>query len=157
MCTMGHQEVVMSETSTGDVRVEPGRSAAQRLAGDMAEVVRNEVRTVRSDLASKARPAASGLMLLGAAAGLAVLGVGTASVTALRVMETFLPKMLAAAGLTTAYLTGAAFLGGAGVARLQEVGGGSRRLADQIREALRQTVGRPAQAAASAAREAATE
>ena len=133
----------MSETSTADVRVEPGRSAAQRLAGDMAEVVRDEVRTVRSDLASKARPAASGLVLLGAAAGLALLGVGTASLTALRVMETFLPKMFAAAGLTTAYLTGAAFLGGAGVARLQEAGGGSRRLADQIREALRQTVGRP--------------
>jgi Putative Actinobacterial Holin-X, holin superfamily III len=147
----------MSEPNTGDVRVAPGPSASQRLAGDMADVVRDEVRTVRSDLANAARPAASGLLFIGAAAGLAVLGVGTASVMALRMFEAFLPKTLAAAGLTAGYLAGAAVLGVTGLARLQDAGGGSQRLADQLREALRQTVGRPGQAAASAARQAATE
>jgi hypothetical protein len=123
----------------------------------MADVVREEVRTVRADLADAARPATAGLLLLGAAAGCAVLGVGAASVTALRLMETVLPRLLAAAALTAGYVAGAAVLGGAGLANLQTAGGGSRRLADQIRDAVRQTVGRTGQSAASAAREAAAE
>src|SRR5262245_58612260 len=126
----------MSETSAGNGRGPVLRSAGERLAGDMADVVREEVRTVRADLADAARPATAGLLLLGAAAGCAVLGVGAASVTALRLMETVPPKLLAAAALTAGYVAGATVLGGAGLANLQAAGGGSRRIADQIRDAI---------------------
>ncbi|MEU4244730.1 phage holin family protein [Actinoplanes sp. NPDC026619] len=139
----------MSETATGDGR----QSAGERLAGDMTEVVREEARAVREDLADAARPAAAGLVLIGAAAGCVVLGVGAASTTALRMLETVLPGRLASAGLTAGYLAGAAVLGGMGLQRLQAAGGSSQRLAEQIRETVTQTLSRPGHAGVSAVRE----
>jgi Putative Actinobacterial Holin-X, holin superfamily III len=147
----------MSEPTTRDGREgDAARSAGERLAGDMADVVREEVHAVRTDLADAARPATAGLLMMGAAAGCAVLGIGAASATALRVLETFLPRRLAAAGMTAGYFAGAAVLAGMGLQRLQAAGGTSQRLADRIRDAITQTVGRPGQAGVTAARAATT-
>ena len=142
----------MSQTNTSDARV-AAESARERLVGDVADVVRTEARTVRSDLADAARPATKGLLLLGAAAGLGVLGIGAATVTTLRVLELFMPRLLAAAGLTAGYFAGATMLAGTAVAKLGEAGGSSERVADQIRDAVTQVLQRPGQAAVSAARE----
>jgi hypothetical protein len=141
----------MSEetANTGGTQQSPG----ERLAGDMAAVVRDELQSVRADVADAARPAAAGIVLLGAAAGCAVLAIGAASTTVLRIAETFLPRRLAVAGLTAGYLAGAAVLGALALQRLQEAGGSSQRLADQIRHALSETVGQVGSAGAAAARE----
>jgi Putative Actinobacterial Holin-X, holin superfamily III len=148
--------MAMSETTTsGGHRPDDERSAGQRLAQDMADVVREEVREVRTDLAEAARPAAAGLVLIGAAAGCAVLGLGAASATMLRILETFLPRRLAAAGMTAGYFAAAAVLGSMGLQRLEAAGGSAQELAGQVREAVTQTLSRPGQAGVSAAREAA--
>jgi putative superfamily III holin-X len=143
-------------TSNPDRRSGAGESAGERLAQDMADVVRDEVHAVRTDLAEAARPATAGLLMIGAAAGCTLLAVGAASATALRVVEAFLPRRLAAAGMTAGYLAGAALLAGMGLQRLQAAGGPSQRLADRIRDALTEAVGQPAKAGADAARQAAT-
>jgi putative superfamily III holin-X len=148
----------MSETTSSENRrPDSAGSVGERLAQDMATVVRDEVHAVRTDLADAARPATVGLLMIGAAAGCAVLGVGAASATALRVLETFLPRRLAAAGMTAGYFTGAAVLAGMGLQRLQTAGGPSQRLADRIRDALTEAVKRPGQAGVEAARAAATD
>lgn len=61
-------------------------SAGQRLAQDMADVVRDEVHAVRTDSAEVARPATAGLLLIGAAAGCTILGIGAALATSLRIL-----------------------------------------------------------------------
>ncbi|SCL34040.1 Putative Holin-X, holin superfamily III [Micromonospora rhizosphaerae] len=128
-------------------------SPAERLAEDVAEVVREEVRAVRTQLADAARPAGLGFVLLVAAGGCAVLGVGAASTTVLRMLEAFLPRRLAAAGLTAGYLAAAAYLGGLGLDRLRSAGGSSARLADEVRDAVSTTAGRVVPAGSSAARD----
>ncbi|SBT45878.1 phage holin family protein [Micromonospora narathiwatensis] len=134
----------------------PGRPAspADRLAEDVAEVVRAEVRAVRGQLADAARPAGLGFALLAAAGGCLVLGAGAASTTVLRMLETFLPRRLAAAGLTAGYLAVAVVLGRVGLARLRAAGGSSARLADEVRDAVSATAGRVVPAGSAAARDA---
>jgi hypothetical protein len=148
----------MSQTTRSDGR-QPvsAQSAGQRLAGDMADVVREEARAVRDDVAEAARPAAAGLVLIGVAAGCAVLGVGAASTAVLRTMETFLPRRLAPFGLAAGYLAGSAVLGGMGLQRLEAAGGSSRRVGEQIREAVTRALARPGQAGVSAVRQAVAE
>ncbi|PRY20196.1 phage holin family protein [Pseudosporangium ferrugineum] len=144
----------MSESTTGSTaRPAAGQSAADRLAGDLADVAREEMQTVRTEFVEAARPAASGVILLGAAAGCAVLGIGAASATVLRILESFLPRKLAVAGLTAGYFTGAAVLGTVGLQQLREAGGSSQRLAEEIQEAVSGTVSRIRQAGAAAARD----
>ncbi|MGR6320231.1 phage holin family protein [Micromonospora soli] len=128
-------------------------SPADRLAEDVAEVVRAEVRAVRSQLADAARPAGLGFVLLAAAGGCAVLGVGAASTTALRMLESFLPRRLAAAGLTGGYLLAAVLLGRVGLDQLRAAGGSSARLADEVRDAVSATAGRVVPAGSSAAQD----
>ncbi|MFU8871769.1 phage holin family protein [Micromonospora sp. SL4-19] len=134
----------------------PGRpvSPADRLAEDVAEVVRAEVRAVRSQVADAARPAGLGFVLLAAAGGCLVLGAGAASTTVLRVLEAFLPRRLAAVGLTGGYLAAAVVLGRFGLDRLRAAGGSSARLADEVRDAVSGTAGRVVPAGSSAARDA---
>lgn len=141
----------MSDTVGG--RGPAGRGAAERLAEEVAEVVRAEVRAVRTQLVGATRPAGVGFLLLAAAGGCAVLGVGAASATALRVLEVFLPRRLAAAGMTAGYLVAAVLLGGLGLDRLRAAGGTSGRLADQLGNAVSETADRMLPAGTSAARE----
>jgi hypothetical protein len=120
----------------------------------MTAVVREEVHTLRRDLTDAARPAGEGLLLVGAAAGCAVLGVEAASTTVLRMLEWFLPRRLAVAGLAAGYFAAAAVLGGMGLERLRAAGGGSERLAETIRGAVSDTVGQVVPAGAAAAKQA---
>ncbi|MCW3815077.1 phage holin family protein [Micromonospora sp. DR5-3] len=141
----------MSDTGGGRAG---GRGApAERLAADVTEVVREEVRAVRAQLADAARPAGVGFLLLAAAGGCVVLGIGAASTTTLRMLEALLPRRLAAAGLTAGYLAAAAFLGSLGLQRLRAAGGSSARLADQVGNAVSSTAGRVMPAGTAAVRE----
>ncbi len=134
----------------------PGRPASptDRLAEDVAEVIRAEVRAVRGQLADVARPAGLGVALLAVAGGCLVLGAGAASTTALRMFEAFLPRRLAAAGLTAGYLAAALVLGRLGLEQLRAAGGDSARLADEVRDTVSATADRVMPAGAAAARDA---
>jgi Putative Actinobacterial Holin-X, holin superfamily III len=129
-------------------------SASERLAADVADVVREEVRGIRQQLADAALPAGVGFVLLAAAGGCLVLGAGAASTTVLRMLEAFLPRRLAASGLTAGYLVAAVVLGRIGLKQLRAAGGSSARLADEVRNTVSATAGRVAPASSSAAREA---
>ncbi|MCO1593965.1 phage holin family protein [Micromonospora sp. RHAY321] len=131
----------------------PAVSPTERLAADVAEVVRAEVREMRSQLMRLARPTGVGLALLATAGGCLVLGAGAASATALRVLETFLPRRLATAGLTGGYLVGAVVLGRAGLHQLRTAGGGSAWLADEVQAAVATTASRVVPAGAAAVRD----
>ncbi|WP_405431281.1 phage holin family protein [Micromonospora sp. NBC_00617] len=141
----------MSEGTTGS----DGRrtSATGRLAEDVADVVREEVRAVRTQVGEAARPAGLGIVLLAAAGGCLVLGAGAASATVLRMLETMLPRRLAAAGLTAGYLGAAVLLGRVGLAQLRAAGGPSARLADDVRDMVTETAGRVLPAGVDAARD----
>ncbi|WP_431918840.1 phage holin family protein [Micromonospora wenchangensis] len=128
------------------------RSPTERLAEDVADVVREEVRAVRAQVGEAARPAGVGVALLAAAGGCLVLGVGAASTTVLRALETILPRRLAAAGLTAGYLAAAMVMGRVGLAQLRAAGGPSARLADDVRDVVSGTVGRVLPAGVDAAR-----
>ena len=106
----------------------PGRnghsgSPTDRLAQDVADVVREEVRAVRGQLTEAARPAGLGIVLL------------------------------AAAGLTAGYLATAVVLGGMGLEQLRAAGGSSARLADEVRDMVSATASRVVPAGTDAARD----
>ncbi|MFE9955110.1 phage holin family protein [Micromonospora sp. NPDC005299] len=126
---------------------------SERLAEDVADVVREEVRAIRGQVTEAARPAGLGVALLAAAGGCLVLGAGAASTTVLRMLEAFLPRRLAVAGLTAGYLVTAVMLGRAGLAQLRVAGGPSARLADEVRDVVSATAGRVVPAGADAARD----
>ncbi|MFC0005547.1 phage holin family protein [Micromonospora siamensis] len=143
----------MSDESYGRQGDGPTSSATERLARDVADVVREEVRAVRGQVTEAARPAGLGVALLATAGGCLVLGAGAASTTVLRMLETFLPRRLAAAGLTAGYLATAVVLGRLGLAQLRAAGGTSARLADEVRDMVSATAGRVVPAAGEAARD----
>ncbi|MEV1145259.1 phage holin family protein [Micromonospora sp. NPDC049799] len=125
----------------------------ERLAADVAEVVREEVREVRTQLMRAAGPTGVGLALLATAGGCLVLGAGAASTTVLRLLETFLPRRLATAGLTGGYLVAAIVLGRAGMEQLRAAGGHSAWLADEMQDAVATTASRVVPAGAAAVRD----
>ncbi|RLP93323.1 phage holin family protein [Micromonospora sp. BL4] len=131
----------------------PAVSPTERLAADVAEVVRAEVREMRTQVMTVARPTGVGLALLATAGGCLVLGAGAASATALRLLETFLPRRLATAGLTGGYLVAAVVLARAGLRQLRAAGGGSAWLADEVQDAVATTASRVVPAGAAAVRD----
>ncbi|SCF12687.1 Putative Holin-X, holin superfamily III [Micromonospora coriariae] len=132
----------------------PAVNPTERLAADVAEVVRAEVREMRTQVMRVARPTGVGLALLATAGGCLVLGAGAASATALRMLETFLPRRLASAGLTGGYLVVAAVvLGRAGLQQLRAAGGGSAWLADEVQDAMAATASQVVPAGAAAVRD----
>jgi hypothetical protein len=128
-------------------------SPTDRLAQDVAEVVREELRGVRAQLTEAARPVGLGVLLLAAAGGCAVLGIGAASTTVLRALEAFLPRRLAAAGLTVGYFAAAVVVGKLGLDRLRAAGGSTGRLAEEVTDTVSGTVHRVLPAGAAAARD----
>jgi len=115
---------------------------ADRLAQDVADLARDQVHRVRGDLVEAVRGAGGGGLLLGGAALCAVLAVGAGSATTLRMLEAFLPRRMAAAGLTLGYLAGAVVLGALGLERLRAAGGSSQRLAEEIGGVVSDNAGR---------------
>ncbi|MFC0506468.1 phage holin family protein [Micromonospora costi] len=130
-------------------------NVAENLAENVAGVVREEMVAVQRQLTQAALPAGAGVALLAAAGGCLILGAGAASTTALRMLESFLPRRLAAAGMTAGYLAAAVVLGRLGLAQLRAAGGGSARVADEVRHAVSATANRMVPAGTAAARDAA--
>ncbi|MEU8301082.1 phage holin family protein [Micromonospora sp. NPDC048909] len=128
-------------------------SATERLTAEVADAVRGEVRVVRDQLTETLRPAGLGVVLLGTASACLVLGAGAASATVLRMLEAFLPRRLATAGLTAGYVAAAVVLGRLGLQQLRAAGGTSARLADEVRDMVSTTAGRVMPAGADIARD----
>lgn len=107
---------------------------------------------MRQQLADAALPAGIGLVLRVGAGGCLVLRVGAASTSVPRRLETFVPRRLAAWGLTAGYFVAAAVLFRLGLEQLRAAGGSSARLADEVHDTVSATAGRVVPAPSSAAR-----
>jgi hypothetical protein len=94
------------------------------------------VSRARGELTEVARRAGAGGLLLGAAGVCALLGIGAASTTVLRMFEVVLPRRLASAGLAAGYLTASAVLAVAGLDRLRAAGGSSEHFAEDAKQMM---------------------
>jgi Putative Actinobacterial Holin-X, holin superfamily III len=107
-----------------------------RLVQDLVDVGRQESVRLREDVVGEVRPATTGVVLLVSAGAAAVLAAAAASTATLRLLELVLPRRLAALALTGGYAAGSLLLLRLGLTRLSAAGGGSQRLADEVREGL---------------------
>ena len=96
--------------------------AAGRLTRDTAELIREEVARSRAELMATLRRAGVGAALLGGAAVCGLLAVEYGAVTALRTLESVLPRPAAAVVLTVGYGAAGGALAAVGVQRLREAG-----------------------------------
>jgi hypothetical protein len=113
-----------------------GDDLGRRLVQDLVDVGRQESVRLREDLVGQVRPATTGAVLLLAAGAAAVLAAAAASTATLRLLEMALPRRVAAIALTGGYAACSAILLRLGLQRLSAAGGGSQRLADEVREGL---------------------
>lgn len=116
---------------------------SQRLAHDVFEVGCQELVRLREDLIGRPGPAMTGLVLLAGAAGGAVLAAASATTAALRLLESVLPRRVAALALTAGYAGGSLVLLRQALRQLDAAGGGSQRLASEVRQARPRLAGRP--------------
>lgn len=120
---------------------EPARSrgpgdAAAKLGQDTAELVRQQLRDARAELTATIRRGGLGTVLLAGAGVCGTLAVWSAHETALRALETVLPKPWAAGSLTVGYAVGAGVLAAYGRDRIKAAAGASGQALDQARRHL---------------------
>ena len=112
-------------------------TAATRLTRDTAALVREQVEQLTRDLADTVRDAGAGAVLLAGAATCGLLALAAAHQSALRALESMMPRPLAAMTLTAAYGGGAAALASAGLKKIKEAADASGdALAENRREAV---------------------
>jgi hypothetical protein len=112
-------------------------TAATRLTRDTAALVREQVEQLTRDLADTVRDAGAGALLLAGAATCGLLALAAAHQSALRALESMMPRPLAAMTLTAAYGGGAAALASAGLKKIKEAADASGdALAENRREAV---------------------
>lgn len=104
-------------------------TAATRLTRDTTALVREQVQQLTRDLAGTVRDAGAGAIFLAGAGTCGLLALAAAHQSALRTLETMMPRPLAALTLTAAYGAGAAVLATAGLKKIKEA-------ADSSTEAL---------------------
>jgi hypothetical protein len=112
-------------------------TAATRLTRDTAALVREQVEQLTRDLADTVRDAGAGAVLLAGAGTCGLLALAAAHQSALRALESMMPRPLAAMTLTAAYGGGAAALASAGLKKIKEAADASGdALAENRREAV---------------------
>lgn len=102
----------MSGIGTSDV--------TERLARDTATLVREQLSRVSKELTGSARQLEGGTILLGAAGSCGLLALFAAHQTAVRALETFMPRPVATGILATGYAASAGLLATAGLERVRK-------------------------------------
>lgn len=97
-----------------------GTDATERLARDTAMLVREQLRRLSRDLTGSARQLEGGTALLAAAGTCGMLSLLAAHQTAVRTLETLMPRPVATGVLATGYAAGAATLAAAGLERVRK-------------------------------------
>jgi Putative Actinobacterial Holin-X, holin superfamily III len=108
-------------TQSGDAQ-RPQSSTGElisALTDDVRALVQQEVRNAQDELTGKVRRAGKGAAMLGGAAILAALAVGSSAAVLTRTLEKFLPRATAALLTTALYGVCAALLANAGVGELR--------------------------------------
>lgn len=95
-------------------------TAATRLTRDTAALVREQVEQLTRDLAGTVRDAGAGAVFLAGAGTCGLLALAAAHQSALRTLESMMPRPLAAMTMTAAYGAGAAALAAAGMKKIKE-------------------------------------
>jgi hypothetical protein len=112
-------------------------TAATRLTRDTAALVREQVEQLTRDLADTVRDAGAGAVLLAGAGTCGLLALAAAHQSALRTLESMMPRPLAAITMTIAYGAGAAALATAGMKKIKEAADAS---AETLAETRQETV-----------------
>lgn len=112
------------------------RDAAARLSHDTAELVRQELAEVRSELAATIRRAGWGATLVAGSGVCGLLALWAGHETLLRALEAVMPPKRAAATLTAAYACCAGALALCGRGRLRTAVAASGEAVEHVRRDL---------------------